>query len=58
LGWNCEELFKRIVATCPSFAPQVAEHLADNGKLLVYLLVPDVARIIGDGRARHATAVY
>jgi hypothetical protein len=46
LRWDCEELFKRIVATCPSFPPQVAEHLADNGELLVYFLVTDVRRFV------------
>ena len=41
-----DELFKNIIAVCPSFEAQVTEHIADNDEILGHLLMGDVGRFI------------
>ena len=43
---SSDELFKNIVAACPPFEAQVAEHIADNGEILGHMLMGDVGRLI------------
>ena len=40
------ELFARVLAAAPGFAPVMEEHLADNEELLSHLLMADCKRFI------------
>lgn len=43
---SSDELFKNIVAACPPFEAQVAEHIADNDEILGHVLMGDVGRLV------------
>lgn len=63
------ELFRQIASACPSFAAQIAEHVADHDEILPHVLMGDVrllvesclmgstSLVVGGGSQRELQAV-